>query len=218
LKDTHDRFAGLAQSLRDFGAGLYSGPAAALSPEEQYRAAQAAFQATAGLAAQGDEKALGDLQNVSQAYLDASKAYYASSAGYFAVLAAVRDAVSAAEANAGGQAVLAQRQLDAMTQQVGQLIELNAHVVSVAEAIAALQALLGGGGAPTPLVSPQGGKPSNDNAPVVDAIQDLKSGVEAVGEQLAADKVQRAAIAQQQDERLAALEDQLAALRRAAQA
>ncbi len=219
LKDTHDRFADLARSLHDFGAGLYSGPAAALSPEEQYRAAQAAFQATAGLAAQGNEKALGDLQGVSQSYLDASKAYFASSEGYFADLAAVRDAVSAAEASAGAQVDVAQAQLDAMAAQVSQLIELNTHVVSVAEAIAALQALMGGGTAGTPQTFPAAGKASNDNtAAVVTAIQDLQTEVAGVNDQLSADKTQRAAIAQQNDARLAALEDQLAAMRRAAQA
>ncbi|MDQ0462635.1 ABC-type transporter Mla subunit MlaD [Caulobacter ginsengisoli] len=219
LADTRDRFADLAKGLHDFGAGLYSGPAAALSPEEQYRAAQAAFQETAGLAAQGNEQALGDLQGVSQAYLDASKAYFASSEGYFADLTAVRDAVSAAEASAGTQVDMAQRQLDTMTAQVGQLIELNTHVVSVAEAIAALQALLGGGSAGAPQTFPAATKASNDNtAAVVTAIQELQTEVAGVGDQLTADKVQRGAIAQQQDERLAALEDQLAALRRAAQA
>jgi hypothetical protein len=92
-------------------------------------------------------------------------------------------------------------------------------VVTVAEAVAALQALMGGSGTGAPATPAAAAQASNDNtAAVVTAIQDLQTEVEGVGDQLAADKVQRAAIAQQQDARLAALEEQLAAMRRAAQA
>lgn len=192
LADTADRLADLASSLGKYRASLYSGPAAMLSPEDTYKAAKAEFDRTAGLASTGSETALTDLQGVSQAYLDASRAYYASSTGYFDDLAAVRAAVTAAEGYATEQVSTAQAQLDAMTAQVGQLIDLNENVVSVAQAIANLTALLGGTGGATPaLPAPVGGFGSpaatqtaaNDNAAVIAALERIEGQLSAANEQ-----------------------------------
>lgn len=172
--DARDRFRDLAAGLGDFRKSLYSGPAAALSPEAAYMAAQAEFQRVRGLAAGGDAKALGELQGVSQAYLDASKAYYASSAGYFADLEAVRAAVTAAEGIATQQADVAVQQLEALKAQVGSLISIDENILTVAQAITALNAALGVQGVPNAPAVPVSAStaPANDNSAVVAALQE----------------------------------------------
>jgi hypothetical protein len=114
LQETIDKFNTFAKSLRQFRESLSTGPNALLSPEAQYAANRAKFEDVSRRAALGDEQALGDLQNVSQAYLDASRAYYASSGKYFQDLTAVKAAVQAAEATATRTAQNAKTELDAL--------------------------------------------------------------------------------------------------------
>jgi hypothetical protein len=143
LQDTASKFGNFADSLRKFRQSLSTGPNALLSPEAAYNASKAAFTDTAAKARLGDEKALGDLQGVSQAYLDASKAYYASSGNYFKDLEAVKQAVQAAEDTASRTATNAEQQLAALQDSVKGLIDINESVLSVRDAILALQAVQG---------------------------------------------------------------------------
>lgn len=143
LQATIDKFKSFADSLRKFRQSLDTGPSALLSPEAQYNATKAAFEQTAAKARLGDETALSDLQGVSQAYLDASRAYYASSGRYFQDLEAVKAAVEAAEQTASRTASNAEQQLSALKEQVKGLIEINDSVLSVRDAILALQAAQG---------------------------------------------------------------------------
>jgi hypothetical protein len=154
LEDVANRFGSIAKSLGLFRRGLDSGPAAALSPEEQYKAAKAAFDDVSRRAQLGDEEALGELQDVSQAYLDASKAYYGSSEKYFADLAVVKDVVSRAEGVAERQAAIAQQQLIELKNTVSQLIQIEQATLSVRDAIAALGAALAMQRAVTPSLLP----------------------------------------------------------------
>lgn len=144
LQDTKDKFEAFADSLRKFRQSLDTGPSALLSPEAQYNATKAAFVDTAAKARLGDATALGDLQGVSQAYLDASKAYYASSGRYFQDLAAVKAAVEAAGDTASRTASNADQQLAVLKAQVSGLITINESVLSVHDAILALQAAMAG--------------------------------------------------------------------------
>ncbi|MET3527266.1 hypothetical protein [Phenylobacterium koreense] len=140
LKDYIDRFQAWSDSLSKFLKSLYSGPAAMLSPEEQYRAARAEFDRVSAAAAGGDENAIRDLQDVSQAYLDASKDYYASSKAYFDDLERVRAAVSATQAYAASQVDVGQAQLTALNASVAGILTVNQSVLSVRDALAAYQA------------------------------------------------------------------------------
>lgn len=88
-QQTRDAFRDVTKSLKDFLAGLKSGPYSDLSPEAQYAAAKAAFDATGKRAALGDLAAMQSLQSVAQQFLEASRGWFASSAGYSADLAAV---------------------------------------------------------------------------------------------------------------------------------
>lgn len=200
LGDTIKRLSDLASGLRRYGASLATGPSAALSPEEQYRAAQAEFARVSGLAAGGDIGALGELQGVSQAYLTASRTYNASSRAYFDDLAAVTAAILEAEGAATAQVDVAQAQLDALTLSVSTLISIDETMVSVADAITALTALL----------APPAGTAANDNRPLVSQLeQSNKTLTELVATQNASLQ-QQAAIAAAQEARFAAIEAQLA--------
>lgn len=206
LTDTLDRFKGFASSLKSYGASLYSGPTAALSPEAQYQATKAEFDRVAALARTGNEDALGSLQTVSQAYLDASKAYYASSAGYFTDLAAVRDAVTAAEASATTQVSVAQQQLDALKSQVQTLIDIDEHVVTVAEAIANLNALMGGAPVNVPATPAAPAQVANDNTDVVEALQEQNATLQQMVANQQAAIQQQAAISAANQAKLDAIE------------
>lgn len=218
LTDTANRFRDLASGLTKYRASLYSGPAAALSPEAQYMADKAEFERVAALAGQGNEQALGDLQGVSQAYLDASRAYYASSAGYFADLEAVRAAVTNAEGIAGSQATIADQQLTELKSMVSGILDLNETTLTMAQALANYQAAIAvafGGVAPTPVVITSAGTaaaagagattptlptptvvntgaPSNDNGSA-DVVAELRAMNQALSARLAAVEGQLAA-------------------------
>lgn len=142
LQATIDKFTAFSDSLKKFRDSLYSGPAAMLSPEEQYKAARAAFDSTSALAAGGDENAIRDLESVSQAYLDASKDYYASSKDYFADLDRVRAAVTATQAYAASQVDVGQAQLTALNASVAGILNINNSVLSVRDALAGYQSAI----------------------------------------------------------------------------
>jgi len=197
ILDTKDRFAQLAADLGKFRSSLYSGPAAAMSPEAAYLAAQAEFARVRGLALGGNEQALGELQSVSQAYLDASKAYFASSQGYFADLEAVRAAVTAAEGIAGAQATLAEQQLEQLKSLVSGYIEVNESVLSVRDAVVALQTALGlpaNGAAPAAPLAPST-QAANDNAAAqAAALDEIRQELAALNARMDAKFAQDAAI------------------------
>lgn len=126
IKDTMERHQQFAASLRAFIKQLTMGPQALLSPEAQYIANKAEFQRVAGLAASGDETALGQFQSVAEAFLQASQQYYASSGMYFVDLAAVKGATEAAAVHAEATADVQRLQLNAMQAQLSALGLLNA--------------------------------------------------------------------------------------------
>jgi hypothetical protein len=142
LQATIDKFRAFSEGLKRFRDSLYSGPAAMLSPVEQYKAARSAFDTTSSLAAGGDEDAIRDLESVSQAYLDASKAYYASSEAYFADLERVRAAVTATQGYAASQVNTAEAQLSALNASVAGILGVQNAVLSVKDALAAYQAAI----------------------------------------------------------------------------
>ncbi|UPT53199.1 hypothetical protein [Synechococcus phage Ssp-JY42] len=134
LKATSDRFRDLAANLRQFGAALAGGEGGAGG----LQFARAAFLRTSALAQGGDVKALGDLQRVSEAYLQAAKAAAPDARAYARDLAAVRNAVEASANVADATASAAEQQLQALHDQVAQLVTLNESVLSVVDAISAL--------------------------------------------------------------------------------
>lgn len=218
LESTADTFRDLAANLSKYRSSLYSGPSAALSPEAAYTAAKAEFDRVRGLALTGDQNALGGLQGTSDAFLQASRTYFASSAGYFADLGAVRAAVTAAEGIAGTQVGVAEQQLEQLKSTVGALIDIDESVMTVADAVTALAAAMGAPitpGAPVPVST---GQPaSNDNSDVVAELQGVREELAQVREELRAANAQRASIYTAEADLQRTQTEELTRLRQAAQ-
>lgn len=136
LKETADRFRNLAASLRQYGQTLTGGGGGLGS---SYATARALFLRTSALAQSGDAGALGDLQRVSDAYLQAAKAVAPDARSYARDLAAVRNAVESSALVADRQVSSAEQQLQALHDQVAALVKIDESVLSVAEAIRNLQ-------------------------------------------------------------------------------
>ncbi len=139
LKSTIDKFAGFSRALLAFRDSLAGGALSTLSPEEKYRASRATFDRTSALASAGNEAAITELQGVSQQFLEVSREYNASTSAYAGDYAAVNAALTSSASAAMTEAGIAQAQLTAMQGTVNGLITINESVLSVADAVAALQ-------------------------------------------------------------------------------
>lgn len=144
LNETIDKFRQFSKSLRDFRDSLLTGDMSTLSPEQQYQELKGRFERTYALALSGDPEAMGKLEGVSNEFLQASKAYYASSEAYASDFARVREALGNAANSADAQVSIAQQQLAKLDQQVSGLIQINTSVLSVQQAIANLSSAIMG--------------------------------------------------------------------------
>ncbi|MFD1189756.1 phage tail length tape measure family protein [Phenylobacterium conjunctum] len=142
LKDLIGRFSALSDSLRKFRASLDTSGLGGLSPEDRYASTKSAFEDVARRAKLGDETALGQLQDVSQAYLEASKDYYASTEPYFRDLAAVKEALQGAQDTADRTVANAEAQLTELQKMVTGLLDVKAATLTVADAVKALNGAL----------------------------------------------------------------------------
>ena len=139
IQATKDKFQALSTSLRAFSASLTNTIAGA-DLAARYRVARQTFQSTAALARLGDPDAMGRLQADGEAFTAASRDYVSTSQEYLRDVGLVRSAVDEAADTADRQVSLAERQLEALDASVHGLIQINASVVSVRDAIAGLQA------------------------------------------------------------------------------
>ncbi|URI15924.1 hypothetical protein [Brevundimonas albigilva] len=140
LQETIDKFGGFGDSLRAFRKDLEGLSGTGSS----YAGARAEFERVAALARTGNADALGSLQGVSQTYLDAALQNAGSALEYQRILASVMGAVDGAIGAADGQKSLAEQQLAALDAQVSGLITVNESVLSVVDAIEALNEALTG--------------------------------------------------------------------------
>ena len=140
LQTTIDKFADFSKSLKAFRDSLLISDLSTLSPEEKYRAAAELFRETSVLAATGDATAIEKMEGVSQAFLDSSRDYNASTAAYATDFQKVQDALTVSADAATAQADVAQRQLTALQTSVSGLITINNSVLLVRDAILAWQA------------------------------------------------------------------------------
>jgi hypothetical protein len=141
IQATKDKFKELSTSLRAFSASL-SGTIAGADLATRYRMARQTFQSTASLARLGDADAMGRLQADGEAFTAASRDYVSTSQDYLRDVGLVRSAVDEAADTADRQVSIAQRQLDALDESVKGLIQINASVVSVEQAILNLRGAL----------------------------------------------------------------------------
>ena len=136
LSGVIDQFVSLSASLKGFRDSLN-----AQSLDEQARATLAAqqFRDVSTRAKLGDVAAMESLASVSTEYLETVRNSASSAEDYARALAQVQAAVGGSIDVADRQSAIAQAQLDALTAQVGALIEINDSVLSVQDAIVALQ-------------------------------------------------------------------------------
>lgn len=125
----------LTASLKNYRQSLNTSAAAGLSPQDQYLATQAQYRTTLAAAQGGDQTAIGQLQQVSQDYLTASKAYFASSAHYFQDLNEVKAGIDATATMTQQQSDLAQKQLDDLDKQVNQFATANGLLLQVRDGV-----------------------------------------------------------------------------------
>lgn len=125
------QFRSLADSLSRYHQSLTSGSAAMLSPEEAYKQAKAAFDAIQG---KTDAESLGQLQDVSEAYRDASEKYFGSSLAYFKDLERIKAAVNLGAQHADQQATVAEAQVAQLEAANQALNTINSSVLSVEDA------------------------------------------------------------------------------------
>ena len=142
LQATIDKFAKLAQTLKEFRESLTAGPLASNSRARQYALTRQSFLDTAALARTGDADAMGALPAAGRDFLEASKNYSVTLLDYQRDLSMVRNAVEEAEKSALAQVSIGEQQLEALNAQVAALITINESVLTVAQAIAALQAAM----------------------------------------------------------------------------
>lgn len=98
------KFRGYAADLKAYAKSLTSGENALLSPKAAYDAAKANFEAVEAKVPSGDEEALASLQTVSQAFLEASKSFFASTGNYFVDRDRVLDIVNIGQVSASAKA------------------------------------------------------------------------------------------------------------------
>ena len=116
-----EQFDALSKGLAEYKVTLSSADTANLSPSAAYEAAKKAFMDNQTLAMSGDATALGKVDTLAAAFLEASKTYFASSPAYYTDIALVSRqvdlAIAAAErAKADAEQVKsdAEKQLEAL--------------------------------------------------------------------------------------------------------
>lgn len=147
LSGVIDQFVSLSASLKGFRDSLN-----AQSLDEQTRATLAAqqFRDVSSRAQLGDVAAMESLASVSTEYLETVRNSASSAEDYARALAQVQAAVGGSIDVADRQSAIAQAQLDALTAQVGALIDIDDSVLSVRDAIIALQNVMAGNPATAP--------------------------------------------------------------------
>ena len=142
-KTALDKSKSWVTTLNGLNASTALGAQSTLTPEQKYAEARAQFEKTLAAANAGDTTAQSGLSAAEQAFLAASQVVNASDAKYVADYARVMAANDEALKWAGLQVDVQQASLDALTAQVSGLIAINDSVLTVAQAIANLQAAMG---------------------------------------------------------------------------
>lgn len=135
LQEVSDKFHGLAQTLRSASEALALGELSPLTPMQQYDAAVAALNATQAAAATGDADALAALPQVINDFLAASQVINASGDAYTKDFLMAQAILESAATSADQMASEADQQLAALESQYGELVEINAGIMSVAQAV-----------------------------------------------------------------------------------
>jgi len=173
LKSAASRMGSFATSLRNLNASTLLGNLSPLSPSQKYAEAKAQYEAVLAAARAGDEAAQNRYQDVYTAFLEASRAVYASGSGFTRDFDYAQAATVDAAKWAEQQVDVSQAQLAALTDSVSGLIDVNMSVLSVREAILQLNQAMSKNTAPLTAVAPPVNAPipySSYGAPNTEAL------------------------------------------------
>ena len=145
LQSVIDKMSEFSDSLKDFKKGLLTGDLSTLDVAGKYSVEKASYESVLAKALTGDSDAIAKYQDAAQSFLEASRAMNASGPAYTADFEKVLMQIDLVQKIADGQKSDAQKQLDALNKQVQGLIDINTSVLTVAQAIANLTALMAGG-------------------------------------------------------------------------
>jgi phage-related minor tail protein len=134
-QDVIDKLTQFQDTVLNLKESLDTGDLSSLSPEQKLAETKQTYESTLSLANSGDATAQGQLSAAAQAYLTADKAYNGSTQAYANDAAKVQSDLTALAASTGKQISADQAQLDAMTDEVGQLVDLNTTTDQVLQAI-----------------------------------------------------------------------------------
>lgn len=115
-----------------------------LSPADRLAEARRQFDDVAARAQLGDTAAIGELPDLSRRLLEASRAYHASSADYFADFERVSGVLQATESLASRQLAIAENQLASLRSQTDTLRQMLTGQQAIATSLAQLPAILQG--------------------------------------------------------------------------
>lgn len=135
LKDVISRTEAFIISIKQFRDAMKVNDSSPLGPAERVAEAAKQFREVAEKAATGDEEAMGQLTQVSQAYLDEARDYYASSEAYFKIWEEVDRTLGRTLDRSEDALSTAERQLKALDASVDGLITINDSVLSVKDAL-----------------------------------------------------------------------------------
>ena len=148
LKDQINSYSGFVEQFKTFSQTLLTGSNSTASPEQKYFNAKDAYQNLKAVLTTGTDTekaiALGQLQGVTQTFLDTSRAYNASGMGYVKDFVDAQALLAKEIDYASGKKDIAQSQLDALTEQLTALGLIKASVDNVNDAVKAVGIALAG--------------------------------------------------------------------------
>jgi hypothetical protein len=155
LTSTINTLGSGVKTLNAYKLSLNMGSQSNLSPQEKYAQAKSQAESVAAIAnsivdttkskdqqaldTQAKNDAINQLPSVSTAFLDASRAIYASSSMYNQDYSYIQDLINTTTATLGAQQTDAQLQLDQLKTQVGALIDINANIATTNEILTRLE-------------------------------------------------------------------------------
>lgn len=125
-------FRDFAKQIREFKQSLILGNLSTATPQQKLLEAASAFETTYSDALAGDTAAMGKLTSSSQAYLEAARTYYASSAEYTSIFESVLSKLDTAESKALTTADTADLQLSQLKSHTILLANIDAGIAKLA--------------------------------------------------------------------------------------
>lgn len=173
LEDTIDALKKFKDTIEQFRKGLLLGDLSPLTPEQKYTEAKGQYEDVMAKAMKGDATAKDQVTAMAQAYLEASRVVNASNDAYGATFAQVQKDMLDLEGATGVQISNAQKQLDALTAQLGALESLNTTASAILDSVSGTDSPVVVPVSPGALAVPVATTVTTDNSEVVEKLKDV---------------------------------------------